>query len=235
LNWNGRKVLLNTLRALEASRYPLCEIILVDNGSTDGSVEAVRSEFPNVTIIAERENHGASEGRNIGIRRALEQNPDYVFNIDNDIDVFPATISELVAAAAARPDAGVVGTMMYFKDKPDLIQNVGAAIRFKQNIHAPIGWRETDRGQYQDILDVDMVGSGAMLTRSDDFRTVGMFDGGYLGCQLDDTDFCMKVRAAGYRVYCNPRAKILHDFDYQHKYTFRRKYLEAHNAVLFVK
>ena len=80
-----------------------------------------------------------------------------------------------------------------------------------------------------------MVGSGAMLTRREVFEQAGYFDGGYLGCQLDDTDFSMKTRMAGWKIVCNPRAKILHDFHFNHKYTFRRKYLESHNSVVFLR
>jgi GT2 family glycosyltransferase len=235
LNWNGRECLLNTLTALYASMYPLTRVILVDNGSTDGSVEAVRSRFPDVAILAQGTNLGASEGRNIGIRHALASGVDYVFNIDNDIDVQPGTIGELIGVAEQRPDVGIVGPMMHFKDDPSLIQNVGARIRFHQNVHVPIGWLQRDRGQFAEPLEVDMVGSGAMLTRATVLEGVGQFDAGYLGCQLDDTDFCMKVRRAGWKIVCNPRARILHDFHFNHKYTYRRKYLESHNAVLFLR
>ena len=64
---------------------------------------------------------------------------------------------------------------------------------------------------------------------------MGYFDAGYLGCQLDDTDFCMKVRRAGWKIVCQPPAKIVHDFHSNYKYTYRRKYLESHNAVLFLR
>jgi GT2 family glycosyltransferase len=235
LNWNGRECLLNTLGALSASDYPLQEVVLVDNGSTDGSISAVQTHFPAVTILAQNTNLGASEGRNVGIRHALASGVDYVFNIDNDIDVRSDTIRELVHVAEERRDVGIVGTMMYFKDDPSRIQNVGARIQFRQNIHVPIGWLQHDKGQFRDSMEVDMVGSGAMLTRATVLAEVGLFDAGYLGCQLDDTDFCMKVRRAGWKIVCNPRAQILHDFHFNHRYTYRRKYLESHNAVLFLR
>lgn len=235
LNWNGREPVLRTIEALYRSEYPLTSIMMVDNGSSDGSVQAVAAVFPDVDILAQERNLGASAGRNVGIRRAVTAGIDYVFNIDNDIEVFPDTIGTLVHTAEAHPDAGIVGPMMYFKDDPTLIQNVGAYIAYRQNVHVPIGWRQRDRGQFKGVLAVDMVGSGAMLTRRQVFEEAGYFDAGYLGCQLDDTDFCMKVRRAGWTILCNPRAKILHDFHFNHKYTYRRKYLESHNAVLFLR
>jgi GT2 family glycosyltransferase len=235
LNWNGREPLLHTIAALCHSAYAFKEILLVDNGSTDGSVEAVRTAFPTVTILAQQRNLGASEGRNVGIRRAVAAGVDYVFNIDNDIEVYPETVGELVRVAEKRPDVGIVGTMMYFKHDPTLIQNVGARICFRQSVHLAVGWRQRDRGQFVEPIEVDMVGSGAMLTRRQVFEEAGYFDANYLGSGLDDTDFCMKVRRGGWKVVCNPQAKILHDFHFNHKYTYRRKYLESHNAVLFLR
>jgi GT2 family glycosyltransferase len=235
LNWNGREPVLRTIAALYRSDYALQDVLMVDNGSTDGSVAAVRSTFPTVEILAQERNLGASEGRNVGIRRAMATGVDFIVNIDNDIEVRPDTVSELVRVAQERPDVGIVGTMMYFKDDPSRIQNVGARICFRQNVHVPIGWRQRDQGQFVRPIEVDMVGSGAMLTRRAVFEQVGYFDAGYLGCQLDDTDFCMKVRRAGWKIVCQPRAKIVHDFHFNHKYTYRRKYLESHNAVLFLR
>ena len=235
LNWNGAERVLKTLSALYKSEYPLSDIFMVDNGSIDGSLEAVQKKFPTVKILPQKNNLGASEGRNVGIRHALASGVKYVFNIDNDIEVQPETIGELIRIAEQRSDVGIVGTMMYFKDDPSLIQNVGAQISFRQNVHLPIGWLQYDRGQFIEPIEVDMVGSGAMLTRREVFEQAGYFDAGYLGCQLDDTDFCMKVHRAGWKIICNPGAKILHDFYFNHRYTYRRKYLESHNAVLFLR
>jgi GT2 family glycosyltransferase len=235
LNWNGHDRLLETLLALYESEHPLNDVFLVDNGSIDGSVEAVQKKFPRVKILPQTTNLGASEGRNVGIRRALASGVKYVFNIDNDIEVQPKTIGELIRIAEQRSDVGIVGTMMYFKNDPSLIQNVGAQIIFRQNVHLPIGWLQRDRGQFIEPIEVDMVGSGAMLTRKEVFEQAGYFDAGYLGCQLDDTDFCMKVHRAGWKIVCNPRAKIFHDFYFNHRYSYRRKYLESHNAVLFLR
>jgi GT2 family glycosyltransferase len=235
LNWNGRKTVLQTIAALFRSDYPFEEIILVDNASTDGSVDAVREAFPRVIVLPQRHNLGLSEGRNVGIRRAVTSGVNYIFTVDNDIDIYPNTIGELVRVGEERPDVGIIGVIMYFKDDPTLIQNVGAHIRFRQNINLPIGWLHRDRGQFTQPIEVDMVGGGAMLTRREVFDQVGYFDAGYLGYGLEDTDFCMRVRLAGWLVVCNPRAKILHDFHINHHYTYHRKYCESRNAVLFLR
>jgi GT2 family glycosyltransferase len=235
LNWNGGERLLETLSALYKSEYPFQDIFMVDNGSTDDSIETVQKKFSNVKILPQKTNLGVSEGRNVGIREAVASGIDYVFHIDNDIEVQPETVGELLRVAEGRSDIGIVGTMMYFKNDPSLIQNLGGYICYRQHILLPIGWMERDRGQFTSPIEIDMVAGGAMLTRREVFQQVGYFDSGYIGYGLEDTDFCVRVRQAGWRLFCNPRAKTLHDFHLTHKYDYRRKYLESRNAVFFLR
>jgi GT2 family glycosyltransferase len=235
LNWNGCERVLETISALYKSEYPLEDILMVDNGSTDDSIAAVHEKFPKVKILPQKTNLGVSEGRNVGIRRAVASGVDYIFHIDNDIEVQPETIGELVRVAEERPDVGIVGTIMYFKSDPTLIQNLGGYICYRQHILLPIGWMERDRGQFRDPVEVEMVAGGAMLTRCQVFKQVGYFDSGYLGYGLEDTDFCVRVRRAGWKLLCNPRGKAFHDFHLTHKYNYRRKYLESRNAVVFLR
>jgi GT2 family glycosyltransferase len=235
LNWNGGQRVLETLSALYKSEYPLHDIFMVDNGSTDDSIEIVQKKFPTVKILPQKTNLGVSEGRNAGIREAVASGIDYVFHIDNDIEVQPETIGELVRVAEGRRNIGIVGTIMYFKSDPTLIQNLGGYICYRQHILLPIGWMERDRGQFTEPIEIDMVAGGAMLTRREVFQQVGYFDDGYIGYGLEDTDFCVRVRRAGWKLFCNPRAKTLHDFQVTHKYNYRRKYLESRNAVFFLR
>jgi GT2 family glycosyltransferase len=234
INWNGREPLLRTIAALYQSQYAFTEILLVDNGSVDGSVQAVKASFPSVVVLAQEHNLGPGQGRNVGIRRAMALCADYIFNLDNDIEIFPETVGTLIETAEQDPDVGVVGAMMYFRDRPNVIQNVGGQVRFRQNVVYSIGWLEPDHGQFNRPFQVDMVGSAAMLTRRKVFEQVGYFDDGYIGYGLEDTDFCTKVRLSGWKVVCNPWAKVRHDFRFNHKYTYRRKYLEARNAVFYL-
>jgi len=235
LNWNGREPLLRTIGALYESARPFEHVFLVDNGSSDGSVEAVRSSFSAVVSLVQAQNLGPGQGRNVGIERALASGVDYVFSVDNDIEVYPDTLGRLLETARQRPDAGVIGPMMYFRDRPGVIQNVGGQVRFRQNLVSPIGWLQHDEGQFSVAFDVDMVGSAAMLTPRWVFERVGAFDSGYIGYGLEDTDFCTKVRRAGWKIVCDPAAKVRHDFRFNHKYTYRRKYLEARNALFYLR
>ena len=101
LNYNGRDITLQALASLEAMSYPACELIHIDNGSGDGSSEAVAAAHPNVTQIRVEENQGVVYGMNKGIELAVDRGVDYLLLLNNDIEVEPDFLDELVAVAAA--------------------------------------------------------------------------------------------------------------------------------------
>src|SRR5215470_14085112 len=93
LNWNGCNETLACLESLIKLSYPPCDLIVVDNGSTDNSVAAVRSKYPNVEVIQTGKNLGYAGGNNVGIRRALEKGAQYILILNNDTRVSPDAIS----------------------------------------------------------------------------------------------------------------------------------------------
>ena len=111
LSYNGRE---DTLAALESLRG--IETVVVDNGSTDGSADAVAERFPDVELVRAGVNLGFAGGNNVGIRRALDRGADWVLLVNNDAEVEPGLVDALAAAAAARPDAGVLACKVLFAD-----------------------------------------------------------------------------------------------------------------------
>ena len=106
LNWNRKDNTLDCLKHVYDLTYPLYQVIVVDNASTDGSVEAVREEYPEAIVVAKERNYGCSEGKNIGIRKASEANPDAIYYMDNDIVVDKDSLAELVKVLEKNPEAG---------------------------------------------------------------------------------------------------------------------------------
>ena len=115
LSYNGRE---DTLAALESLRG--IETVVVDNGSSDGSAEAVAERFPDVELVRTGVNLGFAGGNNVGIRRALDRGADWVLLVNNDAEVEPGLVEALAAAAAARPDAGVLACKVLFADSDRL-------------------------------------------------------------------------------------------------------------------
>ena len=125
LNWNRPADTIDCLSSLDELDYPRVHAIVVDNGSTDGSVDRIRAARPDVEIIEAGRNGGFSGGNNLGVRRALEVGARYVWLLNNDTIVTPGSLSALVARAEADPRVGIVGSVLHEHDAPERVQSWG--------------------------------------------------------------------------------------------------------------
>jgi len=236
LNYQGGKIIHSCLTSLCESEYTLREIVVADNGSRDASLEVVRRDFPNVVVVENGANLGAPEGRNRGLRRALEKRPDYIYTLDNDLRIHPRSILELVQLCECDSRVGCAGSIIYHEGEKDLIFNAGNWINWTQNLVRSRAMNVRDRGQIEEICHVDYVGSGAMLVPRRVYETVGLFDPGFIGYGYEDSDFGLRVKAAGFSVVCCSRSKVWHrPFSGIGRYSFKKKYLESRNAVRFLR
>jgi GT2 family glycosyltransferase len=121
-NWNGKHFLSDSLEALREQSYPNIEIILVDNGSTDGSVEYVRAEFPEVHLITHTKNLGFAEGTNAGIRAAKGR---WIATLNNDTWAEPEWVAESLKAITWGKKIGVVASRIVFMSNPHLMNSAG--------------------------------------------------------------------------------------------------------------
>jgi len=236
LNWNRKDVLLECLHAITELEYPLYEIIVVDNASTDGSVEAVQQKFPNIKVVKNDKNYGAIGGKNIGLRKALESPVDYIYMVDNDIICAKDSLTKLVEVAESDPNVGMVGAMMYDLSKPDIILSAGGTIDYTENVSRGRGDAQKDVGQFKKVEPVDYLWGGALLARKSVLQEVGLFDPGYIGYWFEDTDLSVRVSKAGFKILFNPFAKVWHKpHATVEQFSFRKKYLATRNAVRFMK
>ncbi len=236
LNWNRKEMLLDCLRSIKELEYPIYEIIVVDNASTDGSAQAVREIYPDVVLIENDKNYGAIGGKNIGLRRALQSDVEYIYMQDNDIVAAKDALTKLVEVAEADPTVGMVGVMMYDYSKPDTILSAGGIIDWTQNISRGRGDNQKDVGQFNKIEPVDYLWGGAILIRKRVLEQVGLFDEDYVGYWFEDTDLSVRVAKAGFKVLFNPFAKVWHKpHATVEQYSYRKKYLAARNAIRFMK
>ena len=236
LNWNAKDILKQCLESLHRSAHPLHKIIVVDNASIDGSPEMVITEFKEVLLIRNDRNLGAPEGRNIGIKKAIEDEIDYVYTLDNDLIIEPETISYLVTLMDKDRTIGCAGSIIYYYDKKNLIFNAGHYVNWTHNLVKSRGLNQRDTGQLEEIAAVDYVGTGAMLTRRSIYEEVGLLDPIFIGYGYEDTDFGLRVNHTGKRVVCYTKSKVWHQpFTGVGKYSFKKKYLEARNAIIFMR
>ncbi|MGB3564840.1 MAG: glycosyltransferase family 2 protein [Thermoanaerobaculia bacterium] len=209
LNYNGRDLTLQSLASLEGLDYPELEVVVVDNGSEDGSYEAVNEAFPKIHQIRVEVNKGPASGMNHGLRHALAGEADYILLLNNDIEVDPAMVTEMVRAAESDPEIGCVGPKAYYYSDRGRIWSAGGIIRFKESVTRERGEGQLDRGQFDREQQVDYVNGCAMLIRRSALETTGLMDPlYYLG--VEDADWCMRMKRQGFRCHYTPRARLWH-------------------------
>lgn len=235
LSYNGREVLLQALASLGAMTYPAFNLVVVDNGSTDGSENAVRDAFPTVTVVRAEENLGPAGGLNLGIRWALERDYDYLLLLNNDIEVEPTMVGELVAAAERHPDAACIGPKIFYHGDRRRIWSAGGVIRFKESVTRERGQGSIDHGQFEREQEVDYVNGCAMLIPRRAFALAGLWDPIYF-LSVEDADWCTRAKKHGLHCYFAPRAIVYHMVSFTTgDYRAARTYHTGRSTAVFVR
>jgi len=209
LNWNSREMTEQCLQSLLAMEKSSFQILVVDNGSRDGSVEYLRNRFPQIQVIANGRNLGFAAGCNVGIRQGLAEDADYVLLVNNDTIIDPNLLSELLAEARRNPKAGILSPKIYYYDPNDAIWWVGGTYNCWTGLARHIDLRKTDTGKYDTPRDLDWATGCVMLLRGEALRTAGMFDEQFFG-NGEDLDLSLRMRQLGYVVRYVPTAKVWH-------------------------
>jgi GT2 family glycosyltransferase len=209
LNWNGYEVTRECLASLSAIDYPNREIVLVDNGSADGSPDRLAAEFPAITLIRNQQNLGFTGGNNVGIRRALEENTDYVLLLNNDTVVARNFLRELIRAGEADKRIGVLNPKILYFDPPDRIWYAGGSFNVWKGIPSHRGHRELDRGLYDTPQEVTFVTGCAFLIKTEVIRKIGLLDECFF-YTCEDTDWTIRSLGAGYKALYVPSSVIWH-------------------------
>jgi GT2 family glycosyltransferase len=181
----------------------------VDNASSDGSPARVREAFPDVELLALAENRRFAGGNNAGITRALAAGADAVMLLNNDVVADPKLIEKLLAALAEQPAAGAVAPLIYFAPPSDRIWYGGGRCQPWLAHSSHRGIRERDHGQYRSIEDTGYLTGCCLLATAEAWKTVGLLDERYF-IYAEDADWCLRARAAGYRLLFVPTARLWH-------------------------
>ena len=208
LNTNRKDDTLACVQSLQESTYPNQAIILLDNASTDGSVEAVSARFPEVRIVHLTQNLGYTGNNNVGIQIALEQGADWVFILNEDTIVAPDCIAQLVAAGEADPAIGILGPLVFHYSEPEVIQSAGGSFdRLWRSQH--IGQNDSNLSAYAAPRQVDWVTGCSLLARASVLSQIGGFDERFY-YYYEETELCVRANRAGWKIQYVPSAKIWH-------------------------
>jgi GT2 family glycosyltransferase len=205
VNWNRREDTLACLRSLAALSYPNVQILVVDNGSTDGSVAAIRTNFPQVEQILNRSNLGFAGGFNQGLRRALQLKADYVFILNNDT-LAPSALLEPLVLAAGEPDVGVTAPVIVYAADPTQIWSAGAG---RNSLTLELTGDHGRGERLEAVMPREFVSGCAMLIKRVVLEQVDLLDERFF-MYYEDSDYCLRVRRAGYRLLVVPGASLLH-------------------------
>jgi hypothetical protein len=235
LSYNGKDLVLATVPSLLAVDYPNLDVIVVDNGSTDGTAEALAEAHPEVEVLRCEQNQWISGGLNVGIRHALAAGYDYLLLLNNDIEVDPGMVRELVAVAESDSTIGCVGPKAYYFSERNRLWSAGGKLSFREAMTRERGMREIDRGQYDRTEEVDYINGCAMLVPRRVQLQTGLWDTNYNIC-VEDADWCMRAKRLGYRCVYAHRAVLWHMVSpTTGGYTPGRTFQTARSTAIFVR
>ena len=220
LNYNGKEntlACINSIKKLNKSNYKV-KLIVVDNASNDGSSEAL-SKIKDIMLVKNDKNLGYSGGNNIGIKHALSLGSEYILILNNDTIVEKSLIINLINSAKK---GDIVSPKIYFakgfefhknrykkEDLGKVIWYAGGKIDWQNVIGIHIGVDEVDHGQFSKRLEINLATGACILIRRQVFKKIGFFDEKYF-LYLEDMDFCVRAKRAGFKIIFEPKAILWH-------------------------
>jgi len=201
LNWNGWQDTIACLASLQRQDYPNFNLLVVDNGSTDGSVDQIKKAMPAVELLQTGANLGFGGGCNAGMRLALARGADYIWLINSDATVDQKALSALVRVAEQTPVLGAVGSVLYEADQHDRVQLWGGGA-----VNLWLG-----RSQHRiSPGSLDFISGASVLLRRTTLEEVGLFDQTNFFMYWEDTDLGFRLRKAGWLLAVADDSRVWH-------------------------
>jgi GT2 family glycosyltransferase len=209
LNWNSPQMTADCVRSLLAMDGTGFRVTVVDNGSNNDSAEFLRENFSQISVIANGRNLGFAGGCNVGMRRALEEDADYILLVNNDTIVDRFLLRELIGQAEAEPRTGILSPKIYYADPADLLWWAGGTFNIWTGLADHIARQSKDVGDHNHGRDLDWATGCVMLLRCEALSKAGLFDEQIFAIG-EDVDLSLRVKKAGYTVRYVPTARLWH-------------------------
>ena len=212
LNWNGSQMLKQYLPVLLKHVSADTAVYVADNASTDDSVQMLKQQFPEVSLITFEENYGFADGYN----KALQQiEATYYVLLNSDVEVTENWLSPLVDFMDTHPEYAACQPKLLSIADRKMFEYAGAAGGYIDKLGYPycrgriFDKLETDHGQYNTIADVHWATGACMMVRREKYNEIGGLDGRFFA-HCEEIDFCWRLRLAGYKIACIPTSKVFH-------------------------
>jgi GT2 family glycosyltransferase len=211
LNWNNACDTLECLASVAQLDHDNYRVLVMDNASTDGSVDILRSRVPDIEILVSHENLGYAAGNNVAIHHALQHGADYVLILNNDTLVAPSMLRLLLEAIKRSPDIAMVGPTMYCTTPMDKLFAAGSFVDWQRGDLCHRGMFQSP-GVYvqcQDAEAVDFIVGCGVLVRREAIQAVGVYDPRYY-LNFEDVEWAIRMKRHGYQILYVPQAVMWH-------------------------
>lgn len=212
LNWNGAEMLKTYLPGVLKHSQGRADVWVADNASTDGSVDMLRRDFPQVHLLLLDRNHGFAEGYN----RALAQvEADYYVLLNSDVRVTSGWLATLQQYMEAHPEVAACQPKLRSIAREDCFEYAGASGGLLDRYGYPFcrgrifDTVEQDRGQYDDVAEIHWASGACLMVRAEDYWRVGGLDGRFFA-HNEEIDFCWRLRLLGRAIVCVPQSVVYH-------------------------
>ena len=212
LNWNGGEDILDCLASVFSSTHKALEVVIVDNGSVDGSSATIRERYPTVHIITNRQNLGFARGSNQGMEWAVNRGVPYALLLNGDARLHPKAIGELLAAARKGNDAIVPCPKMYLwtpGDENDRLWFAVGTVKLWAGLFQNPAFNQVDSELWSQEQNMEYASGCCMLIPATILKQAGMLDDAYFA-YCEDIEFSLRVRKAGFHLRYVPDAHLWH-------------------------
>ena len=209
LNWNGKHILKPCLDSIKKIDYSNYSVMVIDNGSTDNSVEMVKEKYPQVDIIELKKNYGFAGGYNRCFTQLRDEYSEFVLLLNNDTEVDSNILSSFIQAKDKYGDNHLYGGKIFYKKNPEVIWYAGGNVNLKYLKLSHRGIRQTDSAEYSKPMQTDYVTGCCLFTSMEVINQLNGFDERF-NMYGEDVDLCLRAKQKGIICYYWPDAKLWH-------------------------
>jgi GT2 family glycosyltransferase len=209
LNWNAAGLTLKCVESVRRSDYGRLEIVVIDNGSKDGSSDAIEARFPGITIVRNPTNVGFAEGSNQGIRCAIRNGAAYILLLNNDTVIDKGMISCLVETAAARKNRVAVSPKMLDGYEPSRLWFVFGKTSLWTGIFSNPAYNAPAETVFHPVISMEYASGCCILMPRELINAVGEFNPRFFA-YCEDVEWSLRARRLGFQLLCDTRAELWH-------------------------